>query len=332
MKKRRAAPSLRASPDQPDLGRAGARRLAERIDLKVGFRCNNLCLFCVQGDKRERLPAKPAEELMRALRDGRAAGAEGVVFTGGEPTLHPAILPLVRRAKELGYGTIQLQSNGRTFCYERVVRDLVKAGANEFGPSLHGSRPEIHDFLTGAPGSFLQTVAGIRGIKKLGCRVITNTVVTKVNYRDLPAIAHLLVGLGVDQYQFAFMHLTGRAGQNKAWLAARKKIIEPWIKRGLDVGIRAGRTVMTEAIPYCFLSGYEDYAAEKVIPDTRIYDAETVIEDFTKTRRDEGKAKGPRCAACAYAAVCEGPWREYPELFGWDEFEPVSAKRGGKAV
>ncbi|MBI5622575.1 MAG: radical SAM protein [Elusimicrobia bacterium] len=305
----------------------------QRIDLKVGFQCNNLCKFCVQGDKRERLPAKALDELLRSLSDGRASGADGVVFTGGEPTLHPGILALVRKAKALGYRNIQLQSNGRSFCYPGTVAKLMAAGANEFGPSLHGSRAEIHDFLTGAKGSFLQTVAGMKNVKKAGARLITNSVVTKCNYRDLPDLAKLLVSLGVDQYQFAFMHVTGRAAQNREWLTARKTIIEPWVKKGLDVGIKTGRIVMTEAIPYCFMSGYEDYVAEKVIPRTKIYDADAVIEDFTQTRRNEGKTKGPKCPECRWFSACEGPWREYPEMFGWDEFIPVAKpKRKGRAL
>ncbi len=306
--------------------------MIERIDLKVGFKCNNFCKFCVQGDKREKLPAKALSELKRSLKDGRRSGATGVVVTGGEPTLHHNILEVVRHAKDLGYETIQVQSNGRSFCYEKFVKDLMEAGVDEFGPALHGSTARIHEFLTGAPGSFLQTVAGIRIIKKLGARVITNSVITKPNYRDLPDLARLLVSMGVSQFQFAFMHMTGRAGENKAWLTARKKIIEPWVKGALDIGIKAGRRVMTEAIPYCFMSGYEDYVAEQIIPATKIFDAETVIEDYTKTRRDEGKSKGPRCPNCRYDAVCEGPWREYPELFGWDEFEPVKplAKKSRK--
>ncbi len=297
--------------------------MIERIDLKVGFACNNFCKFCVQGDKREKLPAKPLAQLKESLQEGRRSGAKGVVFTGGEPSLHPHILELVRAARSLGYETIQLQSNGRTFCYADTIRRFIAAGANEFGPALHGSRPELHDFLTGVPGSFLQTVAGMRNIRKLGQRLITNTVVTKANYRDLPDLARLLVSLGVDQYQFAFMHITGRAAANKEWLAARKSIIEPWVKKGLDVGMEAGRRVMTEAIPYCFMSGYEDHVAERIIPATKIFDAERIIEDYTHLRRTEGKAKGPRCQECAYFKSCEGPWREYPEMFGWDEFEPV---------
>jgi MoaA/NifB/PqqE/SkfB family radical SAM enzyme len=300
--------------------------LTQRIDLKVGFACNNLCRFCVQGDKREKLPAKPARELRRALAEGRRSGATGVVFTGGEPTLHVDLRGLVRHARELGYKDIQIQTNGRTLCYPGLVKELVKAGVSEFSPALHGSRPELHDFLTGAPGSFLQTVAGMRNVKKIKASLITNTVITKVNYRDLPDLARLFVSLGVDQFQFAFMHMTGRAGQSKEWLTARKTIIEPWVKKALDVGLRAGRRVMTEAIPYCFMSGYEDYVAERIIPATKIFDADLVIEDYTKTRRTEGKVKGPRCPHCAYFQLCEGPWREYPDLFGWDEFIPVRRK------
>ncbi|MDE2491490.1 MAG: radical SAM protein [Elusimicrobia bacterium] len=293
------------------------------MDLKVGFRCNNLCLFCVQGDKRLRLPAKETAELARSLEEGRREGAVGVVLTGGEPTLHRSAAELARLARSLGYTLIQVQSNGRTFCYEDFCRRLIDAGVNEFAPSLHGSTPRIHDWLTGAPGAFLQTVAGIRTLKRLGQRVITNSVITKANCRDLPALARLLVSLGVDQYQLAFMHMTGRAGENKGWLTARMKVAEPHVKRALDVGLAAGIPAMTEAIPYCRMSGYEACVAERVIPRTRIYDADSVIPDYTRARIDEGKARGPRCGECRWNGSCEGPWREYPELFGWDEFVPV---------
>ena len=299
--------------------------MSERIDLKVGFRCNNYCHFCVQGDKRGKLPAKAEEELIRSLEEGRSGGAAGVVITGGEPTLHKRIVEIARKARDLGYTLIQVQSNGRTFCYEDFCKRLIDAGVNEFGPSLHGSTPRIHDYLTGAPGSFVQTVSGIRILKRLKQRVITNSVITKANYTDLPDLARLLVAQGVDQFQFAFMHMSGRAGENKDWLTARKSLIEPYVKRALDVGVKAGRAVMTEAIPYCFMSGYEKHVAERIIPQTRIYDAECVIPDYTRTR----KVRGPRCPECDWHASCEGPWREYPELFGWDEFVPV---RKGKAA
>ncbi|MCR4295893.1 MAG: radical SAM protein, partial [Elusimicrobia bacterium] len=99
--------------------------MSERVDLKVGFRCNNYCHFCVQGDKRERLPAKPEDELVKSLEEGRAGGAVGVVITGGEPTLHKQIVKIARTARDLGYTLIQVQSNGRTFCYEDFCKRLI---------------------------------------------------------------------------------------------------------------------------------------------------------------------------------------------------------------
>lgn len=295
----------------------------QRVDLKIGFNCNNHCTFCVQGDKRSRFSPKPMNELEAKLKEGRSKGAEQVVFTGGEPSVHKSFLPAIRLARNMGYESIQIQTNGRMFCYPDFCEKTVEAGATEFSPSLHGSTAKLHEFLTGAEGSYLQTVTAIRNLKKLGVMVLTNTVITRANYRDLPVLARLFVRLGVDQFQFAFVHIAGTALKNQEWLVPRKSLAEPWIKKGLDIGLVAGRTVMTEAIPYCLMSGYEDYVAEKIIPETVIYDAEGTIESYSKYRHDEGKVKGEACRECARFDSCEGPWKEYPELFGWDEFVPI---------
>lgn len=245
-----------------------------------------------------------------------------IVLTGGEPTIRPDILELVRYAKKTGFKTIQIQSNGRLFAYKSFCKDIIEAGATEFSPALHGHIAALHDYLTGAEGSFNQVVSGIKNLKSLGQLVITNTVITKSNYRHLPQIAELLVSLGVDQYQFAFVHALGSAGENLSSVVPRMELIEPYVKKGLDVGIKAGKRVMTEAIPYCFMRGYEDFVAEKIIPDSKIYDYNKVISDFTSSRRNEGKSKGPQCRSCGKNEICEGPWKEYPAKFGWEEFRP----------
>jgi len=296
--------------------------VAERIDLKVGFACNNHCHFCVQGDKRLKWGAKPAEELRRVLEQGRPA-AHAVVFTGGEPTLRKDILDLVAYAKALGYTTIQIQTNGRMFAHKRFCEQIIAAGANEFSPALHGHVAALHDYLVSVPGAWSQTVQGIKNLKALGQFVITNSVVTKSNYRHLQDLARLLVALGVDQFQFAFVHPTGTAGKEFFSVVPRMAMAAPYIAAGLDVGLRAGRRVTTEAVPYCIIPGYEACVVEKYIPRTAVYDAECTIPDYTKYRHEEGKAKGPLCPKCRYFAECEGPWREYPEKYGWEEFVPV---------
>jgi MoaA/NifB/PqqE/SkfB family radical SAM enzyme len=296
----------------------------ERIDLKVGFACNNHCVFCVQGDKRSRYSPRTFDELRGVLREERAR-VTAVVFTGGEPTVRRDLVELVACARDLGYRTIQIQTNGRMFAHAGFVRRLVEAGANEFSPALHGHVAALHDFLTDAPGAFAQTVTGIRNLKALGQFVLTNSVITKPNYRHLPDLARLLVSLGVDQFQLAFVHPVGTAGDQFARVVPRMEAASPHVRASLQVGRDAGRRVFTEAVPYCILPGYEQCVVEKYIPRTAIYDAESTIADYTRYRLDEGKLKGPDCPGCVHFAECEGPWREYPERLGWAEFRPVTA-------
>lgn len=294
-----------------------------RIDIKVTFRCNNKCDFCAQGHKREMQTDRTVERVYNDLAAAYKRGSRDVVFTGGEPTLHPQIIDFVTMAKKLGYDKIQLQTNGRTFAYIGLLERLKAAGANEMGPSLHGAKPETHDGLTRAPGSFRQTVTGIKNAASLGMTVITNSVITSANYRELPELAALLVRLGVRQYQFAFVHIIGTALENKKWIVPKKSDVMPWVKKGLDIGIKKGVLCFTEAIPFCLMKGYEQCVAEQIIPEGPVADGEKFIESYGDYRRNEGKTKAPSCKTCGHFKICEGPWREYPELYGWKEFRPV---------
>jgi len=272
----------------------------KRIDIKITFNCNNHCDFCAQGDKRTRIKTKPFEEI-----------------------LHPQIIDIVKKAKELGYEVIQLQTNGRTFAYYDFCKELKKAGVNQMGPSLHGSKPEIHEKLTHSKDSFKQVVQGIINCKKLGMYVLTNSVITSFNYKDLPELAKLLVYLKVDQYQLAFVHIIGTAWENREWIVPKKSEIMPYVYKALDIGIKNKVLCYTEAIPYCFMKGYEQCVVERIIPEGPVADADVFVENYGDYRRNEGKIKHKKCKKCKYFKICEGPWREYPEIYGWSEFIPV---------
>lgn len=294
-----------------------------RLDLKVGFTCNNLCTFCVQGDKREYIEPRNAEEMKQILRDERKQTDE-VVFTGGEPTVHKDLLSVIAYAKMLRYRVIQLQTNGRRLSHEPYLDAAIRAGVNQISPSLHGSTAEIHEIQTRAPHSFRQTVQGILNARKRGITVITNSVVTQQNTSDLPALARLLVSFGVQQIQFAYVHPEGTALREFESVVPRFPIATPYLHEALDIVEQAGIRAFAEAVPYCFMHGHEHQVVEGIIPSTVVHDKPMVIEDYTAYRLAEGKAKGPQCASCSFNTYCEGPWREYPDGYGWGEFEPRS--------
>lgn len=292
-----------------------------RLDLKVGFDCNNLCTFCVQGDKRDRILPRTATEMKQILLDERK-NTDEVVFTGGEPTMHKDLLHVIAYAKAAGYRVIQLQTNGRRLSHEPYLDAALKAGVNQISPAIHGSTAEIHDALTRAPGSFRQAIKGIENARRRGVMIITNSVVTQQNMEDLPALARLLVSLDVQQIQFAYVHPEGTALREFDTVVPRFPLAMPYLHEALDVVKASGITAFAEAVPYCFMKGYEMQVVEAVIPETRVHDKPMVIADYTAYRLAEGKAKGPQCASCSFNDYCEGPWREYPDGYGWDEFIP----------
>lgn len=297
----------------------------KRIDIKTGYLCNNWCRFCVQAHNRA-LGNRTTDEIKETLKMAKNEGRSGVVFTGGEFTIRKDAIELVRFAKELGFETIQIQTNGRRFADMNFLKAIMDAGANEFGSSLHGYNPEIHDYLTRSPGAWMQTVTGMRNIKKLAGYIVLNSVVVKPNYKYLEELAKLFVEIGVDQFQFAFMHAVGNADINFNSMMATASEVAKYMKKGMLVGLEHGSMVMTEAMPYCLMRGFERYVAELYMPKTSIKEKDRYIEDFDIVRKTQGKTLFPQCKKCRFRYICEGPWREYPERMGSNEFQPVYGK------
>jgi MoaA/NifB/PqqE/SkfB family radical SAM enzyme len=299
----------------------------DRADVKVGFACNNRCVFCAQGERRARCGAIDVAVLAERLVAMRKT-SRGLVLTGGEPTLHRNIVPLVRLAARLGFDPIQIQTNGRMFAYGRVIETLLEAGATEFSPSLHGSTARMHDALTRARGSFDQTTAGIRNLVAARAAVVTNSVIVRDNVSDLPSIVALLASLGVKEAQLAFVHPVGTAAERFGDVVPSLRAIVDPLSRARDAARAGGLRLVTEGVPLCFLRGMEDLAVEPAIPRTTVMDLDGTALDYSAWREREGKAHGPPCASCAQRSRCEGPWREYPDRLGWSEFEPFQVASG----
>lgn len=297
--------------------------LEDCVEVSVGSLCNNHCIYCAHENKEELFPDKKTEEIKKLLRDF-CDKSDAVVFSGGEPAIRDDIIEIVNYACERGYSEIHIQTNGRMFANKSFCREMVDAGANVFIITLSGHKEKLHNYITGAD-SFMQTVKGIINLKSLGQKVEINCVVTKPNYRHLPETARLFVKLGVNAFRFSFVYAEGIALKNYLSVVPRMSLAAHYIKEGLRIGLESGITALTEGVPFCLMDGYSDYAAEKMIPRTQIYDANCAAGNDTELRRNEGKTKRDACRDCIYDSACDGPWKEYTEFFGWDEFVPVQS-------
>ncbi len=301
----------------------------KRLDLKVGFSCNNNCVFCAQAHRRDQ-GDNSFDEIITNLREGYKDGAREVVLTGGEPTIREDIFKVVSEAKKIGFKSIQMQTNGRMFYYKDFAKKLIKAGVTGFSPALHGPDKETHERGTRAEGSFEQTLQGIKNLKELGAYVVTNTVINKYNYKKLPETVEILMDIGVDQFQLAFVHPCGNAGKNFEEVVPKKSVIKPYVHKALDLSEEHPHQLnnkMVEAYPYCFMEGYEKYVSQLYMPNADIRGQEFVIKDHDKIRVEQEKVKAEKCKRCRYFDICEGPWKEYPQHYGFKEFVPVEGEK-----
>ena len=60
--------------------------------------CNNRCVFCVSGQRTAMGEAgpMPVEPLLERIREARARGHRKITLLGGEPTLQPGFMDVVR--------------------------------------------------------------------------------------------------------------------------------------------------------------------------------------------------------------------------------------------
>jgi pyruvate formate lyase activating enzyme len=92
--------------------------------------CNFRCPFCQNRDlvlAPEQLPSVPFESIVACL-ENRRSWIDGVVLTGGEPTIWPGLKDLARALKQLGFG-VKLDTNGSR---PSAISDLLDGGLVDY--------------------------------------------------------------------------------------------------------------------------------------------------------------------------------------------------------
>jgi hypothetical protein len=153
--------------------------------VRVGFRCNQDCGMCWQGREWGRYGA---DQVVRWIEDLRAAGAGALILSGGEPTLDPELVDYLRRARELGFTSVTLETNAVQMAKAGYAERLFEAGLTTAFVSLHSGDAEVSDAITRAPGTHARTVKGTQALLEAGIQVVLNAVMTAEGIDHLGAL------------------------------------------------------------------------------------------------------------------------------------------------
>ena len=288
--------------------------------IKLDYRCNNRCVFCSIGDKREFLDF---EDYKKVIDIGK--NHSGVLtLSGGEVTLRCDFIDILKYAKENGYSVINLQTNGRAFKDEEFTKEVASIGIDNYLISFHADTNILFENITKVSESFEETIAGIQMLKKYKQKIITNTVISKINYDKLSSIARLLLNLKVDAIKFVFVRAFGRAKENYEQYCPKFNDILPYLKEAVETIIGSkGINVMTEGIPFCLMRNYENVVGELYIPNQVIFNDPKYNLDSFSEYETSYHHKETCCTNCNFDNLCMGPWKEYYDLYGFSEFNPI---------
>jgi radical SAM protein with 4Fe4S-binding SPASM domain len=209
-------------------------RLPVLGEIAVTYRCNNRCQFCyascgespgISGERRRELSTVQLRRIIRIFKE--KAKIPFFSFTGGEPLLRRDLEKLISYAVGTGL-KVNLVSNG-TFVDRGRARSLYRSGLRTAQISIEANGPEIHDELTGVPGSFSRTLSGIEALQDSGIRVQTNTTISRVNAHLAAKMPRFLRERGVSRFAMNLYIPSGR-GLSHARLFLPYSAIPPIIE------------------------------------------------------------------------------------------------------
>jgi radical SAM protein with 4Fe4S-binding SPASM domain len=179
--------------------------------LELSDRCNEVCVHCyqVQGQKGE-LSTTEWRTILDKLAE---AGVLILTLSGGEVTLRKDFIELLTYARKQGFA-LRIFTNGLSMTRE-LAAQLADHDVMEVEISVYSPRAEVHDFITGVPGSFDKTVRGIRYLRERDMSVTIKSPVMSVNQRDLQGYPAFAESLGVN-YRFDTGGIAPREGFDRA--------------------------------------------------------------------------------------------------------------------
>ena len=173
--------------------------------------CNLRCLHCyahaTPGPAPDELTHGEALALLQDLND---FGVPVVLFSGGEPLMRPDLLDLVDWTVKHG-GRAVISTNGTLITRDLAGR-LKQLGLSYVGISLDGVAA-THDKFRGQPGAFAAALAGVRHCQNAGLKVGLRFTISRLNFREVPAIFDLVEAYKIPRICFYHLVYTGRGSK-----------------------------------------------------------------------------------------------------------------------
>jgi len=289
-------------------------------NLDLTNRCNLTCPVCFANANTSGYVYEPdfetVRKMLQSLRDEKPVAGRIVQFSGGEPTIYPRFLDVLRMAKEMGFSHTQVATNGIKFTDLEFAEQCKEAGLHTLYLQFDGVCDDIYRRTRGA-SLWEQKLQAIENVKKAGLKIVyVPTIVKGLNDHQIGDIIRLALeyiecSSGISFQPVAF---TGRIARHE--LEAKRFTLadfahavqkqtgicdpyEDWFPLScvtpfskLLSALRGEGTTTLSCHPHCSLGTYLFVDQNrKAVPVTRFVDVGPMLQEMDLLARKAGKRR-----------------------------------------
>lgn len=205
-----------------------ARPSVRNIVFELTQACNQRCRFCYNfwRDSSSPLPSPDPALCRKTLRRLYSQVSVGTIsFSGGEPTCVKAFKDMALFCRLKG-SNVNILTNG-TQLSEGDIEDLKNIGLSAVQIPVLSASPEIHEYLTGLPGSWEKATRSLSGVASLmPGKAFAVLVVTRVNAPGIPETLEMIHRMGVKGVMVNRFNLGGLGLRHRDELVLDRPALE----------------------------------------------------------------------------------------------------------
>jgi MoaA/NifB/PqqE/SkfB family radical SAM enzyme len=280
--------------------------MANLAYIQITRKCNQKCRFC--SNPPSRYKPFPINTLKKLVDNYIKKRYDGVIFSGGEPTLYPFLPEIISYCNSKNF-PCRIITNGQKLSDFKYLSTLIEAGLNHIHLSIYSHKPEIQNFLTQNESSFENIKKALENLSKTKIKVDINITINKYNSNHLSELVKFLVKNYPFLSHFVFNNLdptTDRVKKNPDTIPTFLDFELELIK-ALKFLEKNKKTFRVERVPLCYLPEFEYCSTEtRKIVKNEIRPIYFLDKRGFCLQKSFFYQKSEKCKVCFLNSICAG--------------------------
>lgn len=285
--------------------------------------CNQKCLFCSNPSSGDVMSLDMIKKIILRYKKDELAG---VLLTGGEPTMHPDLIDIIKYCTENEFAC-KVITNGQRLAYPQYLRALFVAGLRQLHVSIYSHKKNIQNELTqnsGAIDNLKKAFANLASYPELTLNI--NITINSRNQDHLHEVVKWVVDNYPHKLHFVFNNLDSRSLVIKKNPQVVPQLIG--LKKSLHKALQFLNekqiTFRVERVPLCYMLEFAHASTET----RKMVKAEKRSLFFLdkKGKRIQTsfkKEKSDLCRQCSLDKICAGV-DDYGGYYKLSDLNPVT--------